>query len=518
MKWLRLALLLVMVAASARTMLLPAHAPAQLAPHEQLFAEFHENIKAGNFVPLWAQHLKHGFGEPLFEFHAPLPEYIAEAFFSGTHNAARALAYTGVLLIALAGCGMFLLARRISEEMACLAAGSYVLNPWFLRVACQGTGFESLAALALLPWLALTLVELAGDGQARAFPQAALSFAALAASNTTLAILVLPFLVATALVYRTELRNRRLLAGALLAGAAAAAFHWAPALGEKHFVKPVELAAEPVFVSLLAILSVGNTLGVLGLIWGLLRWSGTSPALAWRRGTQAFWKVALTLLLFTLISGYFTSRLSAVWHAALPSVLGPDSFLPLYLFFATLLGTVALTKECTKAWQWAGIATIIAATGALALERPSPDVPAPSNVTQHSTPITATMPPTAAAEAPLSFVQGRGEGKCDRPGPTRLDCEIMAVHRSLIRFNVLDYPLWHAVIDGKPSATTEHDAIRGMLQVELPPGNHSVRWRLEDTRLRVLAKWLSVLTLLALLVLLFKNQLSKRQTFTPESV
>ncbi|MBI3556349.1 MAG: hypothetical protein HY074_08815 [Deltaproteobacteria bacterium] len=507
MKWLRLALLLLMIGASARQLLVTSAKRPFLTPHEQLFTEFDENIKAGNLVPVWAQHLNHGLGEARLEFLPPLPEYVTEAFYSITHNAARALACTGVFLILLAGSGMFLLACRLSEEMACLSAGAYVLNPWFLKVACQDADYKNLSALALLPWLALTILQLVRDGRQRAFPRAALLFAALAASNTTLALLALPFIAVAAWVYHGQLRNRTLLLAALVTGSAAAAFHWAPSFGERHFDKTIVLSAAGPFVPLLALLAAGGTLVVLGLTWGLLRWSGSSPTLAWHRGSQAFWKLSLTLLVFTLVAGYFTHHLSAVWHAALPDTATSTAFMPLFVFFGTLLGTAALAKECTELWQWTGMAMIVFAASAGAVHVPLPRAEAIPEAISHNGP-----------ESILNFVQGRGEGKCDRNGPTRVDCEIMAVHNSMIRFNVFDYPNWHALVDGKPSLATGPDGIHGTLLMSLAPGKHVVHWRLRDTRLRLLSKWLSVLALLGLVALLFKNELSKRKPLAPQSI
>ena len=529
MKWLRLTLLLLAITASAQGMLagwrLPPSAPA--TRHEHLFAAFHENITNGNLVPLWSQHLRHGFGGPDLEFHPPMPEYVAEAFLVLTGNAKRALGLTGALFVALAGVGLFLLARRVPgcrhTAMPCLTAGAYVLNPWFLGAAYAGTGYENLAALALLPWLALNLLELLGDGNARAFPRAALVFAALACANTTLTVLALPFVVLIAIIYYENLSGILQYFGALVVGAMAAAFHWVPVLGEHGFVKVAELASAPRYVPLLALLTAGGALGVLGLSWGLLRWSGTSPALAWHRGTKQIWKLALTLLIFTLTSGYFTHRLSAVWHGLIPAAATPDSVLPLYLFFATLLGGIALFKECNRSWQWVGFGAVICGAGALTLHATPANLNIETFVSNglaesSQTPSTAGLLPAATADAALTFALGRGEGKCQRRGPTQLDCEIMAVHKSTIRFGVLDYPSWHAVVDGKAATQPGRDALSGTLMLTLLPGKHLVHWQLDDTRLRAISKWLSLFAWLALLSLLFKNELNKRKALAPESV
>lgn len=70
------------------------------------------------------------------------------------------------------------------------------------------------------------------------------------------------------------------------------------------------------------------------------------------------------------------------------------------------------------------------------------------------------------------------------------------------------YPGWQVFIDGKKQNI---DQLDGKIRVKLDQGNHLITLVFRETRLRLFCNWLSLLTLLSIIILVFKDVIKKKQ-------
>lgn len=110
-----------------------------------------------------------------------------------------------------------------------------------------------------------------------------------------------------------------------------------------------------------------------------------------------------------------------------------------------------------------------------------------------------------ATDSIADLVKGRGDVLCARPSPTRIECDIMAIQHSSLRFNVYDYPGWRLVRDQATLAKkTDQNA---KILVEIPPGKQHISAILKNTPLRTFTKILSIAALLSCFLFSFRNAL-----------
>jgi hypothetical protein len=525
---------------------------------------FHDNVAHGNLFPVWNQYARFGFGEPQLEFRPPLQSYTAELSYLFIPNLFRALYPPGILFIAAAALGMYLLAARLWRALAVqgrdadargwyfalFAAFAYVLSPYFLCDIYVRGAFSEASCFAVFPWLALAFIELATAPSARSLAAAAIAYAALASSHASIFFFTTPLIVALAFAYRRQVKSPALFAVALALGLLASSFYWLPAFAEKDLVKSALLAVDfesypGHFVRLDQLIYTppgsGNVpygigpFALLGIIWGL--WLACAPGhVGSPLASRELRGLALTLLGCCLACVYLLHRTSAIWYEAVPwlQIMSfPWRFLTLIAFFGTLLGALAAASLFKDYRPWVVTGILLFFLGVAAAQPPAgyhtddPEAYSGKGIVRegigflkpYSSPASAGTLPHAPTAKLVEFARGRGDLRCDRLGPTRASCDVMAIQDSTLRLNVLDYPNWAPYVDGRRALPTAiaRDALAGTPLLALAPGKHSVEWRLEDTAARSVSKVLSFLAWLALAALLFKDQLAKAKTLFPKS-
>lgn len=201
-----------------------------------------------------------------------------------------------------------------------------------------------------------------------------------------------------------------------------------------------------------------------------------------------------------------------------PSLAEVSDTLYLWLilcFLGTLLGALCLAQVISRWWQWAAVAIAILAVGYAQYRF----VPFNLNVTEKTfLPSAVAAAPRLPARAPVEFAQGRGEASCERRGPTILACQIMAITAASLRVNILNFPLWQALLNNKTKVAIKSERLTGTILLDVPPGKHALLCSLRNSSVRLTAKTISLVSFLVLLVILFQNQLMKTHSFSPKRV
>lgn len=532
-----------LISAIRKNALLNAH---DMSGYAIYLTEFHSNIKTGSLLPVWAESLQYGYGEPHLQFRPPLQLFVTELLYLVSGNSFAALNLTMMLFVAIAALGMYLLIARVCEALglrerpwACaLGAAGYVLSPYFLQNIYVRGALSELSAQAVLPFFALAFFRLTQAPNARRLAVASLAYAALATSHASIQLIATPLLFAALFYYRPRGPALALPIAATALGLAASSFYWAAALIEKSYLKlplirvgfdsfPGHFARLDQLLSFDVRMSAG-LLAFVGTAIALFRLAAEIPL---RKLTLAQYRACVGLLLLVGISAYFTHRVSAAFYEWLPwlQVMSfPWRWLAVLIFAAAPLAAVALSLETKNRWVW-GIAMVAVLALGYAQARPRSYLalkPADFSSysiaangwgwpTNASSPSTAAVTPKARSSELLEFKQGRGETRCARKSPTAIECEVVAIRPSTLKLNVLDYPRWEAKLNAK-AVPTDRDRVWGTPLVSVPPGKHVLQWKLRHTTTRVVTRVFSAFALLVLLALLFKDQIRKTKTRSPQ--
>ncbi len=218
--------------------------------------EFHMNSwmealsqwKLGIPYPRWAELAHYGYGEARFVFYPPASWMLGAALGALLPWKLVPGAYV-VVVLTLAGCSMFVLARRwLDSREALFTAVFYAANPYHLLIVYWRSAFAELLAGVWLPLVLLYVLRLEEDGRKGVVPLGLL-IGAVWLTNAPSAVMVnyaLAFLVLMMVMSRRS--PRLLLYGVLAAilGAALAAFYILPATYEQKWVDIAQVLVEGV--------------------------------------------------------------------------------------------------------------------------------------------------------------------------------------------------------------------------------------------------------------------------------
>jgi hypothetical protein len=223
---------------------LPARADRAL--HLMRLAYLDQSIRQGVIFPRWLPEMMLGRGYPTFNFYGSGVYYLTEFFHLLGLNLFDASVATLILLVLLAGFGMYILARDLFGPQAMwaslVAAIAYLYAPYFLTASIYQRGATAEAmAEALMPWV-LWSVRRLFNGQTPALWATilALLLATLVFSHTLMLLIFPPLLAGYVLIQWLQNGRRGPLLGWALVGLVGAigisAFFWLPLVVERDYL------------------------------------------------------------------------------------------------------------------------------------------------------------------------------------------------------------------------------------------------------------------------------------------
>ncbi|MDE3087990.1 MAG: hypothetical protein KGJ80_01220 [Chloroflexota bacterium] len=517
--------------------------------HLYRLCELDRAIHAGIFYPRWFPLSGYGYGLAVLNYYPPLAYYLAELF----HLAGAGYIVSIKLLIAFsfaaAAFSMFLFARDLLDDLpAFVAAVAYAYLPYLLSDAYVRGNFPELLAMSLLPLALFFFRRLFAGGGRGNLAGAALSFAAIILTHHLTAMSFAALLLAyLAFLFLQRREVARLLAciAALAIALTLSLFFWLPAIAELDlvYVGPGSLArflvnrlvdAATFFQPSLAYAylpqsevlkhAAGFPQTVLALLTGVV---GIALFFRGRRmgSSSRFMFHALFFLLLLVASMVMMLDISApLWYAVptLRFMQFPWRFQVLAgIAIAFLLGagfkwiadtvtkfnapTVLAAISCA-ALIALGVANLPVRTFALSdaqlnLARSNDSdyvvaqmgwgwtrefVPATTQevesifgpaVKTDSVSINPTLALPAVRIEEDGLVSHALRVSTDRP----ID----------ISLHTFFFPVWQAYVDGVPARTFPRGTL-GLASVTVPPGDHAVLFRFEDTPLRAASTWVSL--------------------------
>ena len=335
--------------------------------------EFHMNSwmevlsqwRLGILYPRWAALAHFGYGEARFIFYPPISWMLGAALGSFLPWWIVPGVYEWIALT-LAGCSMFLLARRFMPRRdATFAAALYAVNPYHIVIVYWRSAFAELLVGALLPLLLLVLLRSVEKSHRTTVLSLGLIVAAAWLTNVPAAVMLtysLALLLVVASILRRSPRPLAIGALALFLGLALAAFYVVPVLYELKWVEIAQVLSVGVrpqdnfiftslhnpdhdrFNMLISLLSVAEMI-LLAVFWFLSRpWRARVPEL-WSMLTA--WSTACILLL---------SSLSLLLYRFLPELRYVQ--LPLRWLLCLNVSFALLVAMGSRRWMFRALACV----------------------------------------------------------------------------------------------------------------------------------------------------------------
>ena len=478
--------------------------------------------KHGVLFPRWAAWAHFGYGEPRFVFYPPA-SWLLGALISAIFPWKVAAAIYIWSALTLAGASMFLLARRwFDRRDAVFAAVLYAVNPYHLIVIYWRSAFAELLSSCLVPVLLLVLLKAAEEGW-RIVVLLGCVLAAAWLTNAPAALMIHYSLVLLLVFFAWQGRSWRLLlmgAGAVALGACLSAFYLIPAIYEQKWVNIAEaisagscpqdnfLFVHTPFpdhdafnrvISWIAVLEMAVVLGA-GVVATICRQIKRELcSLLW------MWAFVCSLLMFPMTA--------FVWKF-LPK-LAFMQFPWRWLLCLSMIFAIFVTAGLRRWWMRGAVCVlaIIVIAVAWRIQPPWWDKAADlremqTNVaegigyegTDEYTPIGAD--PTAIEKGARTVtIDGPARGaihiKRWDPELRVFTAEVSAADQ--LRLRLFQYPAWQATVNGRVVQTAMQEDT-GQMLVPVEAGMNRVEIRFVRTWDRTVGGWISILTILGMLV------------------
>lgn len=504
-------------------------------------SQWHQHI----FYPRWAAGANYGFGEPRFIFYPPASWFLGAALGLVLPWVIVPGAYVWLVLVG-AGMAMWRFASEwLAPREAIAAAVFFAINPYNIVLVYYRSDFAELLACALFPLLLLGLLRIVREGS-RGLPLTAVVFAGIWLSNAPAGVIATYSLVLLMVVGAICTRSLRPLlagSGAMILGFGLTAFYILPAAYEQRWVQISQVVSEnlapdrnflfthsedPEF--LLFNLKISGV----GLLVILITAIAAVIVARRRRSFPGVWSLlvalgaASTVLMFP-ISGPLWRHLPKLQFLQFPwRWLGP-----LGSVFASFVGALSPPRR-KQNLAWAAILFLLALfTVGIASDTwwdnedighvadgvqtgygyQGTDEYAPLDSNIYVLP--GWIPEdTEPPDTPPPAVEMLGTGTNE---PVPLKNVTVNVHRwtaerkqfsvrsdspVTLAIRLLNYPAWHATVDGKPAAIESLPATAEML-LPVSAGTHVVEIRFVRTLDRKLGAAISGVALAALFLLIY---------------
>lgn len=346
--------------------------------------EMKQALADGQFPVRWVSDLGYNYGYPIFNFYAPFAYYVGGFISLSGLDALTATKLMMILGVVLSGIFMYLLAREFWGEVGGVVSGLlYVYAPYHaVNIYVRGAVAE-FWAYAFLPLIFLGLYKLFVLLTHKHSSNyllwlwtaiGAIGYAGIIISHNLTAMMVTPFLFATALIFlmlvRKDKQKRQLffLFLPLFFGIILSAFYWLPTLQEMHytnvlsvvggksdvnlhFVCPSQLLNSPWgFGGSVAGCVDGMSFKIGKMHLALTIFALMALAFLWK-GQRSKFIIAATFLVFLILSVLLMFRESAfLWNAfsQMAYFQFPWRFLLLVSFFMSFLAGASFFVLQTK--------------------------------------------------------------------------------------------------------------------------------------------------------------------------
>lgn len=502
--------------------------------HVARIANFYLSLSEGNIIPRWAANLNWGYGHPILMFLYPFPSYMTSAVHFFGFSFVDSLKIVFGLSFVLSGVFMYMWVRNLVGEKAGVVAGVlYMFAPYrFVDLYVRGAIGEHVAFL-FVPLVFYAIFKVAQNKKKNnLYPiLLSISVAGLILSHNAISIMFLPLIILYCILHIFFSKNRRNLSLYYIIfisiGFGLSTFFLVPAFLEgKYTLRDIVTGNNEYsgrFVSLFDYIN--------------LNWSfGGSDSLSKQIGTVQLAAVALSLFFLKKTKGIikFTSvsflaifilalfimlpESNFIWQtvSTLQKFQFPWRFMTLIVFLTAFLSAIplALIKNRKVSIALCGIYCLLALLLYFPyysrtqgyLERTETfytGVYKSTTDTGESAPIWSVRFMEKEPNGFAEVVDGVADIKLNKKNTTHREYEIQVeTPTARIRENTLYFPNWKVYVNGRTTNIEFQDpAHRGLITYYVPKGHNDVRIIFEDTKLRTISNYITLVSLIVLIII-----------------
>ena len=497
--------------------------------------QFLQGLETGSFYPRWAADANNGYGSPNFIFYSPLAYYLVSFFHLWEPSAIMSMIYAIWTGFFLSGVAMFVAARKMfGIPGSLLSAVAYQMLPFHLiNLYFRGT-FGELLAYSWLPLFLCFLMDTTKSGDSRAnMVGLSLSYAALVLSHLATAFIFSLVAGAYLLYGMILLEEKKALfkkAVMLAIGLGISCVYLGPAVLERKFIHMGVMSKyiytyagiflfdsrAPLFEIFFRFLYVTVLLEAVFFL-SLVLVSRKSSSAEMRADTDRFLVPAF------IASFLLTTPLSSPvwdWVPQFPVLQFPWRWIIVMEVFLCFLIARTYSFERVQGYKPARLLkSCIVIILVLFAQLPMQNTPSGSisereflelkrttqwrNVTDEKPeymPVWANLDDiwSRKRDDRVRTTSGNASSRVTEWSPESRAIEVQAFSDSLIRMSTYYYPGWEGTLDGA-AIPMDVEKGTGALLVHVSEGDHTIRATFRETRLRKMAKYTSLISLLFLI-------------------
>ena len=467
------------------------------------FSAFYESLRDGQFPVRFLMRLNNGYGYPVADFLYPLFMYfgvflhILKISFVDTIKI-----ILGISLISSSVFCFFWLRKIFNNISSLVGSVFYTLIPYHLFDVYRRGSVGEVLSLAIVPFIFWQI-------ERKSFGWISLGICLLILSHNTLAVLFLPviFLYMVLNIFLTRERKKLLsfYLKTFLIGFGLSAFFWIPAVFDLKCTvfSKVQVSNWNNYFADLNLVGF-STIAV--FLFALI-------AIFINKVRAREYKLAILFFMVGLISIFLATPISTALWNFLPTsfVQFPFRLLSIAIFCVAFLAAYLVSiLSGKKRLILIGVIFILISVSIRGYLFPEKYQDYPDSfysTNQDTTTVKNEYMPMWVKNVPLSMAKTKVENLNGKEQINILESasnktvfEVTVQSPKTIQINTVYYPGWKATIDGKKTLINYQD--NGLIQVEVPQGQHKVIVNFSETSVRIISDIVSLTSILGLILIL----------------
>jgi hypothetical protein len=509
--------------------------------------EMHQCFIDHQFPCRWVPHLGLGYGQPLFNYYAPLPYYVGEVAYLLSRNfifAAKTLFFISFVGSYLT---MYLLGKKLwGESGGVFSAVLYVTAPYHAASLFVRGAMGELWGMLFIPLIFYFLFCLSEKQNKENIFGLGISLTLLIMSHNLSMLMITPFLGLVILYLSLKKKNLKFLRALFFSGLVAiglSAFYFFPALLEKRFVH-IDSMTVGYFSYTEHFKGFTKMLGnswdwrpsirefpgsEIDASWYNIGWVHlvvlvVAFAMAYLSRKHGFGIVMMCISLVLVASFLVHPRSIFIWQTFEPLmkyIQFPWRFLMVVIFFLSMAGGYLFSfKIKYQKWVWTTLVIIflvfnfrffvpekfIGVTQNDYLTGGWWDAQIRRSIFDY-TPIYAKLPPPGPAPDEPEILDGKVKILNYEKGSDWQKGSFEVTSLATLRLPLYDFPGMKVYLDGNEISHVNNDCrnetyCMGLVTFQVPTGTHTMVTKLYNTPIRWLGNVLSILTLTIVLLVL----------------
>lgn len=496
--------------------------------HVARIANFYLSLTQGNSIPRWAGNLNWGYGHPILMFLYPMPSYIASfVHWIGFSFVDSTKLVFGIAFIASILAMYGWLNRAYGKRAGFIGALLYGFAPYrFIDMSVRGALGEHVAFVfpPLICWGLLLVAK--KERKTLSLLLISLSSACLLLSHNALSLMFFPLIFLYMLYlffFETKSRSRFLCLTSyvIFLGFLISAFFWVPAFFEgKYTLRDILTKGDFTnrFVSWQwFFVSPWNYGGgnEFSKEIGWFHWLGiVGSAIVFVKTKEKKLRIFISAFFIAFAASLFlmTEYSQLIWTKVtiLQKFQFPWRFLSVSVFASAVLGGVTVSKF-QRGKLLLTVFCLLLIVQSYFMWFPKDFSIKPESFysgifngttdTGESSPIWSIRFMEQLPKTPYEIIEGKGNISSISRSSTKHEFLVNAQTKVRVLDNTLYFPGWGIVVDGQTVDVQFQDPqYRGLMTFWVEPGSHTVRVVFSETKLRQVADWISLGSLLVLIV------------------